>query len=841
MSEKKPVGLVSKLAYQVAIGYANLVEESKDFQGKGIIDRHWLSVIAIKAKHFASLAQFLRGQFDTEKGDYGAGVVRLGMAVNLAKEAETLAKNFNFSYIAPTQTVSALGTVLGATPPGGLTLPTDCASSLLEITKAHLAVVQEAKKNAERDNDLVYHDVPPSESSLPAIESLPQPIAKPITIQEIYAQQEVSSLIGPDIFKRLIPLEVHEQASVYSEEKAKLIRAESERCEASEGEIRVALDDLKIGEKVHRYSIILDGEGGPSSGPTKEVLGWADEIRKLEKDRDGKIEDMMSHLEEKRKSVEDDLASITRDLDEENRECEKMRVKYGHLWGQPPAGQFTRQYRDDIKNHQESLASAETSNRTIYALWKDVQGDIDILRGGRDSVYRAYASAVSGKGNAVNLLDTDINQDDLAPEEKQDVETAIQELEEKMGRLAHIRQERDEVLKDFKEKIQADDVSSLLLLNRRTQGVQPTLFQTELEKFKPYQSRISAAIAGQSQIIHEMSAIIKSTESRRGIRDAQRRLLDTENATNEIESRFRKAWQSFEDVRSGLKKGLGFYEQVETLVNNLRRDVRGFTNTRATERTRMASDAEARSRISSPASPSNTTNLPNTRGLESQFSSMGFANKPPQTMSPPPAVSSPYSMPPAASSHYPAPPTPSTTSPYPAPPQARSPPAASSPYDFSSLGNLPSAFSSQPSNPSYSSPPQPPASHQYSSQPSSQTYGSYPAPPAKSPYAQPMPPPPSSSPFPPPPPSRPSYPSYTAPPPGSYGAPSYGAPPPHPQQHQYQGSPSGGSLSNPPPPGRQDSYPSAYPPSTGVGASSPLPYPAPPPNPYQNYGSYGRQ
>jgi hypothetical protein len=313
ISESKPHNMIAKMANGVANGYTGLVDEVKEFQGKGIIDRAWLGVLSVKAKHFTSLAQYHRAKHDDDKGDHGAAMVRYGIAHAAAKEANQLAKEFSYTYVPP------FGTTAG-------TLPTEAPNSLIEVTKAHLAVCSEAKDQSQRDNDLVYHSIPPSESSLPAIEVLNT--TTPIPIQEIYGNPEVSNLIGPDIFRRLIPLEVHTSASVYSEEKAKLGRGETERCSLSEGEVRAALEDMGMPGKIRRYREVLEGGGNASAGvePSREVLQWAGEISRQEGVRGQSIEDQIRRLDEAKANSRSQLDALIHDLDEESRECERMRV-----------------------------------------------------------------------------------------------------------------------------------------------------------------------------------------------------------------------------------------------------------------------------------------------------------------------------------------------------------------------------------------------------------------------------------------------------------------------------------------------------------------------------------
>ena len=91
-------------------------------------------------------------------------------------------------------------------------LPPDAGSCLLDITKAHLALVTEKKNEATRENDLIYNAVLPPAETLSQLDKTA--VATPISIQEVYGTPEVQKVIGQDMFVRLIPLSVHESASV---------------------------------------------------------------------------------------------------------------------------------------------------------------------------------------------------------------------------------------------------------------------------------------------------------------------------------------------------------------------------------------------------------------------------------------------------------------------------------------------------------------------------------------------------------------------------------------------------------------------------------------------------
>lgn len=191
-----------------------------------------LKLLQTKAKYFTSVAQYYRGLADAAADKHGDALVRYTVAETAAKEANRTASSFASLF------------VVQMSP----NLPPDAASALQELTKAHQALVTDKKNEAQRENDLIYNAVLPTPETLPQIDKAA--VATPITIQEVYASPDVQRVIGVDMFVRLIPLSVHESASVYSEEKAKLVRGEVEKAENACGGTEVvesALEALGIG------------------------------------------------------------------------------------------------------------------------------------------------------------------------------------------------------------------------------------------------------------------------------------------------------------------------------------------------------------------------------------------------------------------------------------------------------------------------------------------------------------------------------------------------------------------------------------------------------------------
>lgn len=270
------------------------------------LDRPILICLEIKAKYFTALSQYQRSLADSVASLHGEALTRLTVAETQAKEAARLARNFNSDFLS---TLSP-------------TLPPDAGSSIVDLTKNLQTLLTEKKAEAQRDNDLIYNAICPPEATLSAIDKLS--VATPIPIQEVYGTPEIQKIIGPDMFAKLIPLSVHEGASVYSEEKAKLVRAEAEKAEIADSDARAALDSMGLPAGLRKWRELVAGHDDEDALP-KEVEAWAEEVAR----GDGihGIDRQFEQLDGLKRKVDQELGIIAQELESESRECETMRVR----------------------------------------------------------------------------------------------------------------------------------------------------------------------------------------------------------------------------------------------------------------------------------------------------------------------------------------------------------------------------------------------------------------------------------------------------------------------------------------------------------------------------------
>lgn len=87
----------------------------------------------------------------------------------------------------------------------------------------------------------------------------------------------------------------------------------------------------------------------------------------------------------------------------------------------------------------------------MSSLWQEIAPDIDLLsRGDLKEMARQVAD---GNSSPQNLLDFDDSQAELDVADKKELGEAMRDVQERLDRLSKIRRERDDVLKDLKEKV----------------------------------------------------------------------------------------------------------------------------------------------------------------------------------------------------------------------------------------------------------------------------------------------------------------------------------------------------------------------------------------------------
>lgn len=545
-SSAKP-NIVARLAkgasnlYKAAADGLQTVQSSK-FWG----DRAWFQYAYIKSKYYLSLSNDFYSRNLENSGKYGEAIAYLNLSSTFLQECSKMS--------VPSQ-----------------------YSDFTTVLKSDMESVKNKLTTLEKDNDFIYHTIIPHPSTLTEIAGMEA--AKPTPMNELYKDgSDVSQIIGKDIFEKLIPLAVHEKSSMYSEEKAQLLRTEGEKVEIADEEMTSALEFLDLPGSLRL--IKEDGDGDSSELDVPPVVNdWAIEVSNSDA--------IMSiqFLESQRVKIYESVRNIEQKLNAEKAEFDQMKSRYGTEWNQVYSESLSSGIFTDLQKIKQSLASGTASDNRIKEMTEPVRAEIDILRNGPNNadLVRAFKITVSATPTSgMNLLDLDTSDDE-------NVKLWISQAEEMLRKLNKISKERKTEFAEFKDKVHKDDISSLIILNAKVPNVEDQLFKSELEKFRPYQTRLAAIVHHQKTILKNLTTVWKKVLSNESIkRKTSNRELGRAQRIQTIE-KFRQAYKSWRDSKDGSQKGKEFYQQLDFYANSILSNAQQFINNRQEERSNLSS------------------------------------------------------------------------------------------------------------------------------------------------------------------------------------------------------------------------------------------------------------
>ncbi|KAJ1334322.1 hypothetical protein BSLG_008157 [Batrachochytrium salamandrivorans] len=524
--EKKRGALVAKLSAQVALIYSGVVDGFLALSLKGQFDKSWIDLIRIKSNHFQALAHYhksIQMEMENQYGDLAAHSVA---ADTIAKDNLKLVTLFVNNY--PSFSVSKESNSTSVSSSG---TKTSDAVAVADMVKSFAKTVAQRMQVSLKDNELIYH------ASIPDIDAL----------APIDQCSQDHPIIGPDLFHALIPLSVHESASLYSEEKAKVLRGEQERARNADADLQATFDSLNMVPTLDRLKRFLKSDlGSVPIVKLSDVLKDASAMLLREEQGSNKIDYLVNMVDESKTKSSGVLSEVSLLLDKEQHECEnKRRITDTSAFVEL----FSRPYTE-VESHFSKAISNAAGLATSTAP-ADRQAEKQISLDERvDGIPTADGLGVLGEQIVIEKID---------------------------GILNRLRV----------EKLHDDDVSSLLLLNK---GREQQIFQTELLKFRPIQSKLDGNLESHNVLLKDMtSEFTKLLRSSRGMR-----VLDArERARSDLVAEWSRQFGIYKEVKGGLTKGVEFYNDLAERVNGLRDKVVGFVNSRSSQAAALVATIES--------------------------------------------------------------------------------------------------------------------------------------------------------------------------------------------------------------------------------------------------------
>ena len=138
-----------------------------------------------------------------------------------------------------------------------------------------------------------------------------------------------------------------------------------------------------------------------------------------------------------------------------------------------------------------------------------------------------------------------------------------------------------------------DDISQILILNKKTiANYEQQLFQAELEKYRPHQSRLVQATHKQAALMRELTATFNSLLQDKRVRADQSRYEAVQRQRTAVINKYKRAYQEFLDLEAGLQSAKNWYREMKDTVESLEKNVESFVNNRRSEGAQLLNQIE---------------------------------------------------------------------------------------------------------------------------------------------------------------------------------------------------------------------------------------------------------
>jgi hypothetical protein len=129
-----------------------------------------------------------------------------------------------------------------------------------------------------------------------------------------------------------------------------------------------------------------------------------------------------------------------------------------------------------------------------------------------------------------------------------------------------------------------DDITQILILNKKViANHEHELFKTELEKFRPYQSRLLQASHKQAALMKELTTSFNVLLQDKRVRSEQSRYEAMTRQRAAVLTKYKRIYHEFLDLQAGVAAAKNWYSEMQDTVNSLEKNVEAFVNNRRSE------------------------------------------------------------------------------------------------------------------------------------------------------------------------------------------------------------------------------------------------------------------
>ncbi|KAG9345078.1 hypothetical protein JZ751_009619 [Albula glossodonta] len=392
--------------------------------------------------------------------------------------------------------------------------------------------------SAKKDNDFIYHESVPALDTLPSVKGAPLVKALPVNPTD-------PSVTGPDIFSKLVPMAAHEASSLYSEEKAKLLRDVMAKIDSKNETLEQFMDSLCLDpdtvDNLDMYShippVLMEKCAALSVRPDT-VKSLIQSMQMLS----GVFTDVEASLKEIRDVLDEDEAG-ERSLEDT---VGKQAV--------PPAPPTLAELRRDLDKYLEAHEKASFTNTELHRAMNLHISNLRLLGGPLEALREA-------------LPRPDLSEEEVA---------GLQCMKRILGKVQEMRDQRSSLEKQLRELIHQDDITAALVTTDRAD--MKRLFEEQLKKYEQVKVYIDQNLAAQENILKALTeANVQYASVRKG-------LAETEHKWNNTVQTLVASYEAYEDLMKKSQEGKEFYEDLEGKASRLLERARTVCKAREEER-----------------------------------------------------------------------------------------------------------------------------------------------------------------------------------------------------------------------------------------------------------------
>ena len=362
-------------------------------------------------------------------------------------------------------------------------------------------VFEKRAKALRKENDFVYHERVTSVEQLPEVKGVS--LVKPLAIDFANDPELTNS---PDIFVRLVSMRAHELSSLYSEEKAKLLRPLTNQAEEKNKQLEQFMSSLGIGERAslgdsasaHDHmklpKQLLECCASLSLRPTlarEQLPALMRQIVDVSIETKSKLDDILEAIENEDKEQLNDAPDASSPLssssfDENSASSEDDEKKHS-----APSTSHKAQLRHLFNRYDMLLkrhTAASESNAALHAAFNATMKSLSLL-----------ALPVGELSAALPLVEREAH----AEAESKQVHGRLVAL---LAKVDEMRSQRVELLARFQRALLDDDLTRVIASSQNEIGTETSdFFQQHLAKHQQLATYLQQNLAAQDNILRALA------------------------------------------------------------------------------------------------------------------------------------------------------------------------------------------------------------------------------------------------------------------------------------------------------------------------------------------------